>query len=88
MPHTSANAFKAWTPATYKAAFNLSYTIKGLPSGAESQIGAPNSSAAVHNYKYIIQLLLDGYEDINGAPLPGASRPAGTRPATVYGPNQ
>ena len=88
MEHTNANAFKAWTPATYRAAFNLSYTIKGLPSGAESQIDVPNASAAVHDYKYIIQLLLDGYEDLTGAPLAGAFRPVGTRPATVYGPGQ
>ena len=87
-PHTSANAFTAWTPATYKAAFNLSYTIKGLPSGAESQKDVPNSSAAVHDYKYIIQLLQDGIADLTGAPLPGAFRPVGTRPATVYGPGQ
>jgi hypothetical protein len=86
--HTNANAFTAWTPALYRAAFNLSYIIKGLPSGAESQIDAPNASAAVHDYKYIIQLLLDGYEDLTGAPLAGANRPAGTRPATVYGPGQ
>jgi hypothetical protein len=86
--HDNAHGFKAWTPAVYKAAFNLSYTIKGLPSGAESQIDVPNASAAVHDYKYIIQLLLDGYEDLTGAPLAGAFRPVGTRPATVYGPGQ
>ncbi len=84
----STTTFTAWTPATYKAAFNISYTVKGLPSGAESQANVPNSSAAVHDYKYIIQLLLDGYEDLTGAPLAGAFRPAGTRPATVYGPGQ
>jgi hypothetical protein len=78
--------FTSWTPATYRAAFNISYIIKGLPSGADSQVNVPNSSAAVHNYKYTIQLLLDGYEDLTGAPLAGAFRPAGTRPATNYDP--
>ncbi len=86
--HTFPNAFTAWTPATYKAAFNLSFAVKGLPSGAASQANVPNASAAVHNYKYIIQLLQDGYADLTGAALPGAFRPVGTRPATVYGPNQ
>ena len=84
----STTTFTAWTPATYKAAFNISYTVKGSPSGAESQANVPNASAAVHDYKYIIQLLLDGYEDLTGAPLAGAFRPAGTRPATAYGPGQ
>lgn len=84
----STTSFTAWTPATYKAAFNLSFTVKGLPSSATSQANVPNNSAAVHDYKYIIQLLLDGIEDLSGAPLAGAFRPAGTRPATVYGPGQ
>jgi hypothetical protein len=82
--HVRANAFQAWTPAEYKAAFNLSYIIKGLPSGAESQVDVPNASGAVHNYKYIIQLLLDSYQDLNGAPVPNAERPVGTRPARDY----
>ncbi len=76
--------FTAWTPSAYEAAFNISYIIKGLPSGAESQVDVPNASAAVHNYKYIIQLLFDSYQDLNGAPVPGAFRPAGTRPARDY----
>jgi len=87
-PHTNANAFTAWTPSLYRAAFNLSFTVKGLPSAATSQANVPNNSAAVHDYKYIIQLLLDGIEDLSGAPLADAFRPAGTRPATVYGPGQ
>jgi hypothetical protein len=86
--HTSANAFTAWTPPLYKAAFNLSFVIKGLPSAATSQVGVPNASAAVHDYKYIIQLLQDSSENLTGAPIPGAFRPIGTRPAVVYGPNQ
>ncbi|MFI5294533.1 MAG: hypothetical protein ACHQ0Y_05850 [Thermodesulfovibrionales bacterium] len=84
----STTAFTAWTPATYKAAFNISFAVKGLPSAATSQANVPNNSAAVHDYKYIIQVLQDGYADLTGAPLAGAFRPAGTRPATVYGPGQ
>lgn len=80
--------FTAWTPATYKAAFNLSFIVKGLPSAATSQVLVPNASAAVHNYKYCIQLLLDAYADLNGASLAGAVRPGGARPATEYGPGQ
>ncbi len=81
--------FTAWTPATYKAAFNLSFVVKGLPSVGSSQVEVPNASAAVHNYKYCIQILLDSYADINnGTPLGGAMRPVGARPATVYGPGQ
>jgi hypothetical protein len=92
--HTAAgnpggiNNFTAWTPPLYKATFNLQFVVKGLPSAATSQLLVPNASAAVHNYKYTIQLLLDSYEAVNGAPLAGAFRPAGTRPATVYGPGQ
>ena len=82
--HTGTNGFKNWTPATYKAAFNLAFIIKGLPSGAESQVDVPNASAAVHNYKYAVQLLQDSYQDLHGAPIPGAYRPAGTRPARDY----
>jgi len=76
--------FTAWTPAAYEAAFNISYIVKGLPSGAESQVDVPNASAAVHNYKYAIQLLQDSYQDLNGAPVPKAYRPVGTRPARDY----
>jgi hypothetical protein len=88
MPHINANGFKAWTPPVYKASFNLSFTVKGLPAEGTSQANVPNASAAVHDYKYIIQLLQDGYADLTGAPLAGAFRPAGARPATVYGPGQ
>ncbi len=56
----------------------------------------PNNSAAVHNYKYIIQLLLDSYTDLYnntavipaGLPTPAAlnaNRPAGARQAVNYG---
>ncbi len=82
------NNFTEWTPALYKAAFNLSFVVKGLPSGATSQVKVPNASASMHNAKYAIQLLLDSYEHLTGSPLAGATRPAGTRPATIYGPGQ
>jgi hypothetical protein len=94
--HTAS--FTDWELPTYKAAFNLSYVIKGLPSGS-SQIGEPNTSAATHNYRYNIELLHDSYEDLYnymvahsitipaGLPAPGAmARPSGTRPATNYDP--
>jgi hypothetical protein len=56
----------------------------------------PNNSAAVHNYKYIIQLLMDSYTDLYnntavipaGLPTPAAlnaNRPAGSRQAVNYG---
>ena len=77
-----------WNPAQLKAAFNLSYVIKGLPSSSTSQANVPNGSAAAHDYKYCIQLLQDSIADLSGAPVPGAFRPAGTRPATVYGTGQ
>jgi len=85
--------FTAWTPNAYAAAFDLSFVIKGLPSSATSQTLVPNSSAAVHNYKYCIQLLQDSYVKLSGkqtlqSALPGAVRPPGTRPATVYGQGQ
>jgi len=110
----AASRFDTWDTAVggtsaLKAAFNLNFVIKGLPSAGSStsfttngagltvpstsQTLVPNSSAAVHDYKYIIELLRDSYEDYNavattkGAALAGV-RPAGTRPATVYGPGQ
>jgi hypothetical protein len=95
---TFTTAFTAWNrapdgPTAYKAAFNLQFIIKGLPSAATSQTLVPNASAAVHDYKYNIQLLRDSYNNYNAvAPVPGpvlgGVRPAGTRPATVYGPGQ
>lgn len=94
----STTNFTAWNTAVgglnaYKAAFNLQFIIKGLPSEATSQTLVPNASAAVHDHLYIIQLLHDAYDDYNAvapvqlAPL-GGIRPAGTRAATVYGPGQ
>ncbi|HXX57381.1 MAG TPA: hypothetical protein VEI96_05215, partial [Thermodesulfovibrionales bacterium] len=84
--------FTAWTPRPYAAAFNLSFIIKGLPSSATSQTLVPNSSAAVHDYRYCIELLQDSLVSLSGQPLqtilPGAVRPAGTRPATQYGAGQ
>lgn len=92
LPHTSANAFTAWTLPTLKAAFNLQYVIKGLPSQPTSQVGQPNPSAATHNFRYNIQLLRDSYDDLQANGVPGQTnrssqpRPAGTRPATNYDP--
>jgi hypothetical protein len=90
------SAFTAWTPAKLKAAFNLQYVIKGLPSAAATQVGQPNPSAATHNHRYIIQLLRDSYDDLfakeptgRGTNLDRSAqvRPAGTRPATNYLPD-
>jgi len=97
LPIAVANGFTAWTPATYKAAFNLSFVVKGLPAEATSQIGRPNTSAAAHNYRYNIQILMDAYESLYNAtpgvnpalPAPAAllaNRPTGSRPATNYNP--
>ncbi|KAF0217560.1 MAG: hypothetical protein FD174_3239 [Geobacteraceae bacterium] len=93
LAHISANGFVAWTLPTLKAAFNLQYVIKGLPSAAPvSQIGQPNPSAATHNYRYNIQILRDAYDDLQangvaGQPNRSAQpRPAGTRPAANYDP--
>jgi hypothetical protein len=86
---THKTNFTAWTPSLYKAAFNLAFTVKGLPAVGISQANVPNASAAVHNFKYTIQLLQDSYQDLTGSALPtGTIRPAGMRPATVYGPVQ
>lgn len=109
--HTGgANGFTAWTLPIYKAAFNLSYVIKGLPSVTassnfistvpgmpgsliytlpdSSQMFVPNNSAAVHNYKYNIELLQDSIINLGGT-LPGAVRPStpNDRPATSYNPS-
>ena len=48
----------------------------------------PNNSAAVHNYKYIIELLQDSITNLGGT-LPGAVRPSTSadRPATSYNPS-
>jgi len=76
LAHSNANAFKAWSLSTFKAAFNLSYVIKGLPSGA-SEINQPNVSAAAHNYRYNIQLLIDSYTDLwNNLTLRSVTIPA------------
>ncbi len=89
----TASSFSAWTLPTLKAAYNIQYVIKGLPSSPVSQIGQPNPSAATHNFRYNIELLVDSYTDLysntvnpNPAlPLPTALfRPVGTRAATNY----
>lgn len=66
----------AWTTPLLKSTFNMQYVVKGLPSVSTSKLLVPNASAAVHDYRYTIQLLLDSYEAVNGAPLAGATRPA------------
>jgi hypothetical protein len=93
----TTSSYSAWTPARLKAAFNIQYVIKGLPAGASSQIGRPNTTAATHNYKYILQLLMDSYENLyNNTTSPSgslptasallANRPSGVRAATNYNP--
>jgi hypothetical protein len=104
----SSIQFKPWTPVTLKAAFNLNFAVKGLPGGttvmtlntvasttfpATSQTLVPNVSAAVHNYQYVMQLLMDSIDDLvtNGTLTTGAVaptvgvRPVGIRPAVDYG---
>ena len=63
LAHTSANAFKAWNLATFKAAFNVNFVVKGLPSGL-TQINQPNRSAATHNFRYNIEILQDAYTNL------------------------
>ncbi len=87
LAHTNANAFKAWNLATFKAAFNLSFVIKGLPSGP-TQINEPNPSAATHNYRYNIQLLHDSYENLyNNFVLLNGVAPITLNPVSVPVPN-
>jgi hypothetical protein len=75
-PHSAANPFKAWNLSTFKAAFNMSFVIKGQPSGS-SKINVPNTSAATHNYRYNIQLLIDSYTDLwNNLTLRSVTIPA------------
>jgi hypothetical protein len=70
--YTAAGAqFRAFTPNTLAASFNLAYSYKA------------GNAVYVHNAKYIIQILRDGLQALNGAAPPG-TRPAGTRNATDY----
>jgi hypothetical protein len=48
------NAFKAWTPRLLKAAYNYQTSLK-------------DPGAYAHGGKYIVQLLFDSIEDLNGA---------------------
>ena len=93
----TSSSYTAWNRAKLKAAFNIQYVIKGLPAGASSNIGAPNMTAATHNYRYILQILMDSYEFLynnttspsGSLPTPAAllaNRPAGMRAATNYNP--
>jgi hypothetical protein len=50
---TSANGFKAWTPALMKAAHNY-------------QISQKEHGAWAHNFDYMVQLLIDSIEDLGG----------------------
>ncbi|MBI5057708.1 MAG: hypothetical protein HZB61_13925 [Nitrospirae bacterium] len=89
---TFTTNFTAWTLPTHKAAFNLNFVIKGLPSQATTQVGEPNPSAAVHNFRYNIQLLRDSYDNLQANGVGGQAdrssqpRPSGTRDATNYDP--
>ncbi len=80
------SSFTAWTPPTLKAAFNLAFVIKGLPSAPVSQVPFPNSSAAVHDYRYTIELLQDSIQGLTGSYPANSVRPTGSRPATNYDP--
>jgi len=85
-------SFSAWTLPTLKAAFNLNFVIKGLPSQPTTQVGQPNKSAAVHNFRYNIQVLRDSYDDLQANGVAGQTdrsaqpRPLGSRDATNYDP--
>lgn len=101
---TSANGFKVWTAKTWRAAFNLSFVLKGLPTNAKnlttavnaagitidtgSQTLVRNHSAAVHNHKYTTQLLYDALVDLGATVPAGATRVSTGRAATVYGTGQ
>lgn len=100
-PFPSTTGFENWGTATggtsaFKAAFNLQFVVKGLPSRGTSETTAvnaagltvpstsqtlePNISAAVHDYLYIIQLLRDSYEDYNAVAPNKLAALAGVRP--------
>ncbi|HEY3308841.1 MAG TPA: hypothetical protein VGJ93_10350 [Desulfuromonadaceae bacterium] len=103
--HAGANTFTAWTLPLYKAAFNLAIAAKANPSAAKSTtyvlngagIRVPNTSitlvanksAAVHDFKYVIQLLMDSYENLYNNSSPAqiaaaqASISAGPTPLTL-----
>jgi hypothetical protein len=51
---TSANGYKSWTPRLARAAFNY-------------QMASKDPGAFAHNAKYIMQLLYDSANDVNGA---------------------
>jgi hypothetical protein len=71
--YTAAGAqFRAFTPNTLSAAFNLAYSYKA------------GNAVYVHNAKYNIQLLRDALQTLNGGVVPPGVRPAGNRDATYY----
>jgi hypothetical protein len=51
--NTFSNGYDTWTPSLLKAAYNLQYSLK-------------DPGCAAHNAKYIIELLYDSIEDVNG----------------------
>jgi hypothetical protein len=62
--------YRAWTPNTISAAFNLAYSYKA------------GNAVYVHNSKYIVQILQDSLKALGVTPT--GVRPAGDRNATDY----
>ena len=48
-----SNAYSTWSPRLLKAAYNFNFLRK-------------NPGAAVHNGKYVIQIIIDSIEDLGG----------------------
>jgi hypothetical protein len=66
----SGAQFRAWTPNTLSAAFNLAYAYKA------------GGAVYAHNAKYIVQILQDSLRALGV--VPSGVRPLGERPATDY----
>ncbi len=56
--NTFSNGYNAWTARLLRAAYNLQYSLK-------------DPGCAVHNAKYVIQLLYDSITDLNSVLTPG-----------------
>jgi hypothetical protein len=69
--YTAAGAGQGIYTQHLAASFNLAYSYKA------------GNAVYVHNAKYIIQILRDGLQALNGAAPPG-TRPRGNRNATDY----
>jgi hypothetical protein len=67
----AGNQYRAWTSATFTAAFNLGFSFK------------TGSSVYVHNAWYVAQVLQDSLRAL-GVDTSGYFRPAGQRNATYY----